>query len=177
MFVIVFAPIGHGYTKKKKKRNKERKKIYIYSHMLRAEEFTSRHEVTLGDKGSGRNAFYPPSLEFWILVPFYLFPPFFLAPFFRAISFPPFQPTIASRATDNVISICIYVPTVPSTGFFYTVIHTRYHFANWFLSPIRDEPILPRILRSFPFISLSLSSPFPFVRLIRRNVNCELWKK
>lgn len=93
-----------------------------------------------------------------ILDPFYLFPPFFLAPFFRAISFPPFQPTIASRATDNVISICIYVPTVPSTGFFYTVIHTRYHFANWFLSPIRDEPILPRILRSFPFISLSLLS-------------------
>lgn len=57
MLVIVFAPIGHGYTKKKKKRNKERKKIY--GHMLRAEEFTSRHEVTLGDKGSGRNAFYP----------------------------------------------------------------------------------------------------------------------
>lgn len=43
--------------------------------MLRAEEFafTSRHAVTLGDKGSGRNAFYPPSLEFWILVPFYSF--------------------------------------------------------------------------------------------------------
>lgn len=27
-----------------------------------------------------------------------------------------FQPTIAARATDNAISICIYVPTVPSTG-------------------------------------------------------------
>lgn len=57
MLVIVFAPII-GCTKKKEKR---------YGHMLRAEEFTSRHAVTLGDKGGGRNAFYPPSLEFWIL--------------------------------------------------------------------------------------------------------------
>lgn len=75
MLVIVFAPII-GCTKKKEKR---------YGHMLRAEEFTSRHAVTLGDKGGGRNAFYPPSLEFWILaslftcfllLPCYLFPAF-----------------------------------------------------------------------------------------------------
>ena len=40
--------------------------------MLRVEEFpfTLRRAVAVGDKGSGRNAFYPPSLEFWF--PFYL---------------------------------------------------------------------------------------------------------
>lgn len=49
--------------------------------MLRTEEFafTSRRAVTLGDKGSGRNAFYSPSLEFWILAPFS--PRFFLSLF------------------------------------------------------------------------------------------------
>lgn len=140
--------------------------------MLRVEEFafTSRHAVTLDDKDSGRNAFYPPSLEFWILVPFYSF-----LPSFFAISFLPFQPTIASRATDNVISICIYVPTVPSTGFFYTVIHT--------IDTISPTDFSSRFAMSqscfaySPFVSIYLPTPpFPFVQLIR-NANCELWKK
>ena len=126
MLVIVFAPII-GCTKKKEKR---------YGHMLRAEEFTSRHAVTLGDKGGGRNAFYPPSLEFWILAS--LFTCFLLLrvlPLSRLFSLllPQEQRIMLFRFAYTFHRLLLYIPFR-------------------FLSQIRDEPIVfsVSIYLSFP---------------------------
>ena len=116
---------------------KERKKVWPYVARGRVYLATRSHPRRQGWRKkcilSPFARILDPSL------PFYLFPPSS-----RATSFPPFQPTIASRATDNVISICIYLPPASSI---YTISPTDFS---------------PRFATSqsysqFPFISLSRS--------------------
>lgn len=124
---------------------KERKKVWPYVARGRVYLATRSHPRRQGwRKKCILSRILDPSL------PFYLFPPSS-----RATSFPPFQPTIASRATDNVISICIYLPPASS-------IHIRYHF-----------DFSPRFATSQSY------SQFPFISLSRPvcSINRELWKK
>lgn len=103
--------------------------------MLRAEEFTSRHAVTLGDKKCILSPFariLDPSL------PFYLFPPSSLLSLSRLFSLllPQEQRIMLFRFAYTFHRLLLYIPdTISPTDF-------SPRFAN-------------RILRSFPFISLS----------------------
>lgn len=134
MLVIVFAPII-GCTKKKERR---------YGHMLRAEEFTSRHAVTLGDKGGGRNAFYPFARILDPSLPFYLFPPSSLLSLSRLFSLllPQEQRIMLFRFAYTFHRLLLYIP---------------------FRQPI----FLPDSRRANRILSFHLSLfPVPFVRLI-----------